>query len=137
MIRKQNGFGRNNFTHREIRLNVLYAFYETWWFRLVAILTICVSLFLIVKYRINSLQKQNRLQEVEIAQRTQTLQITLEVSQDKLMGQMLMLERLLGTISHDIKTPLLFLARSNKRLVKINVRRLACCVCFERLLSKG
>lgn len=99
-IRKQSGFGTNNYTTTELSLIVMPFFYQTWWFRV--LIGICITLlilgFIKIRYRYLILQR-NRL-EAEVKERTDAL-----VYHNKLM------EKLTVMIAHDLKSPLHFLSK--------------------------
>ncbi|MGN7824114.1 ATP-binding protein [Chitinophaga sp. 22536] len=115
-VRKLKGFGRDQYIEKTITIRVEEAFYETGWFRLLALgVLICLG-FVLYKLRIRRIQEQNRLLELKVFNRTEKLQETMTILQESdemLRKQSLMHKHLLTAITHDIKTPLRFLLRVN------------------------
>lgn len=111
-IRKINGFGANNFTELAVVFTVQLAWFETWWFRLLATGLLVLSIVAYLRWRITSIQYKNQLLETHVSDRTRELKLTLDhlqASENKLRQQGLMQQRLIAAITHDIKTPMKFL----------------------------
>lgn len=118
-IRKINGFGKENYTIKKVALHVPPSWYETLWFRVLAIFLFALAVYLFVKLRLRLIQKENQALEIKIAKRTQKLQRTLgalEKSEQELQRQMHIQTRLIASMSHDINTPLKFVSKSAGRI---------------------
>lgn len=108
-IRKKNGFGVGNYGSETIEIDVPPFWYQTWWFYVSIVLAVFLAVFLYLKNRIRSVQRQSKLLELQISERTSQLQGTLrdlESSQNELLGQMHLQSRLMASIAHDVRSPL-------------------------------
>ncbi|HVI45858.1 MAG TPA: ATP-binding protein [Chitinophaga sp.] len=117
-IRKLKGFGRDQYIEKVITILVQDAFYEKGWFRLVVLFALICLIMALYKIRVRHIQRQNRLLEINVGSRTRKLEETMTIlreSDQQLRRQSLMHKRLLTAITHDIKTPLKFLLRVNKK----------------------
>jgi signal transduction histidine kinase len=118
LIRKRAGFG-NSYLYTQTVLEVLPAFWQTWWFRLFALLLLAGVVTGIIRLRTFYLNRKNKQLERTVALRTAELKDiinVLEVSEMKLAEELRLQQRLIGNIAHDIKTPLKFLTLSARRL---------------------
>ncbi|WP_177194026.1 two-component regulator propeller domain-containing protein [Dyadobacter sp. SG02] len=108
-IRKKNGFGTDNYGYETVDIDVPPFWYQTWWFYLSVALAVPLAVFFYLKHRIRSVQRQSRLLELQISERTSQLQGTLrdlESSQNELLSQMHLQSRLMASIAHDVRSPL-------------------------------
>lgn len=118
-IRKLNGFGQNNYKEKVIVVRVPPYWYQTFWFYMGLGVFIMVSGLSFLYVRTRYLVGRNRMLENLIEKRTDKLEQTLrsleaaQVAQEK---QNYIQERLIAAISHDIRTPLKFLASSNRSI---------------------
>lgn len=111
-IRKINGFGKNNYTDKILMLTVCPAYYETYWFRLLAVLLLIISVVVYIKLHTHHIKQQNQILESRVSARTAELEsalASLSHSEKKLRHQARTQERLLASITHDIKTPMKYL----------------------------
>ncbi len=99
-LRKDAGFGRNNYIATELSFVVMPFFYQTWWFYLLVAAVVIASTVVIVKMRYRYLLHQRNRLEAEVKDRTLEL-----AYQSKLM------EKLTVSIAHDLKSPLYFLSK--------------------------
>jgi signal transduction histidine kinase len=114
IIRKPSGFG-GAYISKTVQLTVLPAWYETWLVRAMAVLLMVLLAIIFNRWRIRNLVRQNLFLENQIEAKTQVLKVTLDNlqnAQSNLLRQMFLLERLVGAITHNIRTPLIFLNRS-------------------------
>ncbi|GAA0540512.1 sensor histidine kinase [Chitinophaga japonensis] len=114
LVRKINGFGKNNYTRQRLLLIVQPAYYEAWWFRLLVLLLLEAAVIIYSWLRTRRIKKRNQLLESRVADRTAELQSamsSLSHSEKKLRLQTLTQERLIAAITHDIKTPLKYLVQ--------------------------
>ncbi|WP_159467082.1 ATP-binding protein [Dyadobacter sp. 3J3] len=118
-IRKNNGFGRDNYMYKKISILVPPDWYETQWFRIAALFLFIFAVYLFIRLRLRIIKKENRLLEIKIARRTRKLEHTfsaLEKSERELHRQMHIQTRLIASMSHDIKTPLKFVSNAAGRI---------------------
>ena len=112
-IRKQNGFGTDNYTYKEIEFYITVPWYKQWWFNIIMLGLIALLFMWYYNVRTRQLrQKQERL-EKQVAEKTKELQQKTEVL-EKSDG---IKTRLISIISHDIVTPLKFITVAGKNLV--------------------
>ena len=119
LVRKMNGFGLHN--HEIARLVVIVPqhWYETWVFRLFCVALLGALIYLLVWLRTQSLNRRNEELEVRIRSRTQNLEdtmIALKNSEANLSRQMSIQTRLVASISHDIRTPMKFMAEGAAKI---------------------
>lgn len=111
-IRKINGFGNNNYTEKILLLTVAPAYYETIWFRLLIVLSLIAAVVVYIRIHTYHIKQQNLSLESRVSARTAELESTmasLRRSEKKLRRQTRTQERLIASITHDIKTPMKFL----------------------------
>lgn len=120
MIRKLNGFGINNYSIKKVYLIILPFWYETLWAKALFIVGF-VFLFLFTTYfyniyRLNVIKKENELLQREILKHTLSLNHTLQklkVSKNQMSIQIHVMSRLLASITHDIQSPLHYIANTS------------------------
>lgn len=108
-IRKQSSFGYNSYSDYFIRIQVSPPWYRHpvaifGWFALLALLT-----WLLLRLRVQLVEKQNRLLQETVQKRTLELQEALEElthSEQALRQQTDLQQKLLAAFSHDIKAPM-------------------------------
>ena len=112
-IRKINGYGPNNVKVIEIPFAIIAPWYKKWWSLPLALLLLTGMTFFFLKIRTRQYQiKQAKLQ-VQIEDKTKTLQLkNNELEKNNKINM-----RLISIISHDIVTPLKFLAVGGENLV--------------------
>lgn len=111
-IRKINGFGKNNYTDKILVLTVQPAYYETYWFRLLIVFLLIIVVMIYIRVHTHHIKQQNLVLESRVSARTAELEATmasLSKSEKKLRRQARTQERLLASITHDIKTPMKYL----------------------------
>jgi len=111
-VRKINGFGKNNYTDKILILTVAPAYYETWWFRLLVMLVLIICIVIYIRLHTRHIKQQNQVLESRVSARTSELEsalASLSISEKKLRRQARTQERLLASITHDIKTPMKYL----------------------------
>lgn len=110
-IRKLNGFD-TKFSTKKITLIVDYYFYETVWFKTLILVLLLSSIYLFIWIRYRILRLQNETLEKTINIRTKELKENiknLKAAELNLKNKINQQKKLIGTISHDIKSPLKFL----------------------------
>ena len=119
LLKKVNGFGAGNYTYKKLHLSIPFPWYRTAWAYSIFFLASLVVIFLITRITNLYLQRKNRILEEAVAARTSALTQLLgklEISRENLEKQSFIKEQVIASISHDIKTPLRFLIRLNKKL---------------------
>lgn len=110
-LRKDAGFGKNNYITAELSFVVMPFFYQTWWFYLLIMACVVGIVMVVIKMRYRYLVRQRNRLEAEVKDRTRAL-----AYQNKLM------EKLTVMIAHDLKSPLYFLSKVTGNL-RHNVQR--------------
>ncbi|HEX2629029.1 MAG TPA: ATP-binding protein [Chitinophagaceae bacterium] len=121
VIRKCNGFGKDNFTYKTLTIVVPPRFFETTWFKILAGVFLAILVWIYIAYRTRYIRQKNRMLEERIALRTRELEATLTAlreSESDLRNQTRIQERLISAIAHDIKSPLKFMIDGARRLFK-------------------
>ncbi len=113
-IRKKNGFGQQNYETITIGFSISIPWYLQWWFYLLGIVFLFGTTILLFELRTLQLTKNQKRLERLVAEKTKELQLqnTLLEKNDTIKT------RLISIISHDIITPLKFLAVAGRKLVE-------------------
>lgn len=118
LVRKIKPFS-SEYETKKIVISIPFLFYEKIWFKvLISILLISIFLFAL-KIRNRLIRKKNIALEKTIKQRTSDLFETvssLKITKNNLNQEILQQKKLIGTISHDIRSPLRFLSITAKYL---------------------
>jgi signal transduction histidine kinase len=120
LIRKIDGFGVNNVQVKKIYLDVPPFWYETAWARisigLVFFSLLAMIMYLYNRHRLRSIEIENTRLEGLVFDRTAELMDTLkqlEQSKTDMSGQIYTMSRVLTSITHDIQSPLKYIAYSS------------------------
>lgn len=109
LVRKVNGFGKDNYTVRKICVIVPPLWYQTWWAKILLIMVVAGVFYLYNSFRLRNISREKaRLEEI-VAKRTESLNRALqdvEGSKNEMGRQLHMLSRLLASMTHDIQSPL-------------------------------
>ncbi|TDE10509.1 ligand-binding sensor domain-containing protein [Dyadobacter psychrotolerans] len=97
-VRKQNGFGPNNFSYDVFKFYIVPAWYETWLFRIATAILLLGVFWLILKAHTSFLLKK---------QKTKSLHRRYHIS-----------NQVVAAINHDIQTPLHYIAGSVSQIHK-------------------
>jgi signal transduction histidine kinase len=119
MLVSDNG----KFIYKKINIIILPYFYQTLWFKIFAFSVILLLLYFLVRWRINFLKKKNHELEEIVNSRTKSLSDTvekLEITKTKLHKEIEQQKKLIGTISHDITTPVKFISMTAKEVLDKN-----------------
>lgn len=111
------------FIYKKINIIIPPYFYQTLWFKIVTFFLFLWLLYLIVRWRISFLKKRNQELEEIINSRTQKLSDTVEklvTTKEKLHKEVEQQKKLIGTITHDITTPVKFIALTAKGVLDEN-----------------
>jgi phosphoglycerate-specific signal transduction histidine kinase len=97
-----------------LSLHINPPFWQTWWFRVLAIVFVLALLYLFIQYRSRTLKERNLVLEKKVLQRTNELHNSLaelKTTQDQLIQseKMASLGELTSGIAHEIKNPLNFI----------------------------
>lgn len=118
IIRKMNSF-YSHYIHKRITLIVPPYFWETDWFYVLLCLSVPVIIFYSIKLRIKYVRYKNALLKRKIIENTRQLRntiSTLRVTKDKLKQHTAIQEKLIASISHDIRSPLRFMVDTGEYL---------------------
>lgn len=122
VIRKLNGYGLNDYSLKKIYILIPPLWYETWWARLIFSTALTLLVYLIVNYRTRSIQEKNEQLELLVKERTESLNYTvaeLNQSKNEMSDQLRLLSRILASISHDIQSPLTYIAFASSTIKKM------------------
>lgn len=123
VIKKNNGFNLEP-TQKKINFKVPFYFYEKLWFKILLSTFILALIFIAYQIRLNFIKQQNIELEKNIQLRTEDLNLTIDFlneTKQKLKTKIDLQKKLIGTISHDIKSPLKYLTVGLKRLEAISL----------------
>lgn len=121
VIRKSNGFGKDNYSYKVLTLVVPPRFFETTWFKILIAVFLAIVIWIYIAWRTRYIRQKNRMLEDRIAVRTRELEATLTAlkeSESDLRKQTRIQERLITAIAHDIKSPLKFMIDGAKRMFR-------------------
>jgi signal transduction histidine kinase len=113
-IRKMNGFGRDNYSYKEISFVISTPWYQRWWFYVACAGLLTVLIIMYFNFRTNQFKVRQRRLEKQVAEKTKELQYQNEVLEKNNSIK----TRLISIISHDIVTPLKFLTAAGKNLLE-------------------
>jgi signal transduction histidine kinase len=108
---------KQEYVFKKIKIIIPPFFYQTLWFKVIIVFLLLFLLYLSVRWRTSFHKKKNRELEAVIRSRTKALSQTvedLEMTQIKLGKEIEQQKKLIGTITHDITTPLKFIALTSK-----------------------
>lgn len=108
------------FIYKKIKIIIPPYFYQTLWFKTFLTIIFLLCIYFLVKWRISFLQKKNRELEEIVNSRTKILSDTvekLEITKGKLHKEIEQQKKLIGTITHDITTPVKFIALTAKEIL--------------------
>lgn len=111
------------FIYKKITIEVQPLYYQTIYFKVLLLLLLILSLLLIHKLRIRYWQRINKKLGFLVNEKTQSLQeslIEIEEIKNQLQKETRMQKKLLGTISHDIATPLKYINIIATKLSKLS-----------------
>ncbi len=117
-IRSLSGFD-SVYRYKTITLVVPYLFYQTLWFQIFCFVLFIAGIIFLWYMRLYYLKVKNRQLKKLVIQKTQKLAKTIEKlkqTKDNLKQEVGQQERLVKSISHDIKSPLKFLSYTVRHL---------------------
>lgn len=116
-VRKRTGFGSANYVYHHLTFEVRPYWYQTWWFRIMAVFIVAATIFYFVKRRIRYLQRTKQRLEKMVTERTLELQETIAVldsSEQELSRINKIQDQAMAIILHDIRSPLHYLSLSTR-----------------------
>jgi signal transduction histidine kinase len=119
VIRKDNGFGSDNYSYKTLAIIIPPAFYETWWFYGLLLLFVLLLMWLYGRLRLHYIQRKNKQLEALINNRTEELSkvlASLSISEQNIRQQLHVRDILFAAISHDIGSPLKFMSMMAEEL---------------------
>ena len=111
------------YIYKKIKIIIPPYFYQTLWFKLFISSIILLLLYIVVRWRIRFLKKKNHELEEIVNSRTKSLSDTVEklkITKIKLHKEIEQQKKLIGTITHDITTPVKFIALTAKEALNQN-----------------
>ncbi len=114
VLQSSNAANEFNGPEKALLIHISPPFWQTWWFRIVAMLSAAGLLYGFIRYRSRNLQQRNIVLEEKVMQRTNELHTSLaelKTTQDQLIQseKMASLGELTSGIAHEIKNPLNFI----------------------------
>ena len=115
-VRKMTGFD-SQYRNKRLVIEIQPAFYQTWWFRILTAALVLLAMGYAVKMRMRYIRRKNILLEKKVAEKTFQLRSTvtaLRRTKQNLGKEVVKHKKLIAAITHDIKSPLRFLAMTGK-----------------------
>ncbi|MBL7745153.1 MAG: HAMP domain-containing histidine kinase [Chitinophagaceae bacterium] len=114
LIRKRNGFGKEDYSYKELVFHISIPWYKRWWFYLLCLVAAFGLVALYLQVRTRQYKIRQRKLEQQVAEKTKELQEQNEILEKNNSIK----TRLISIISHDIVTPLKFLTVAGKNLLE-------------------
>lgn len=114
---------QGEYTYKKINIIIPPYFYQTVWFKILIGSVFLLIFYFLARWRISFLKKRNHELEEIISSRTKSLSDTvekLEITKIKLHKEIEQQKKLIGTITHDITTPVKFIALTAKEALNQN-----------------
>ncbi|WP_223609281.1 HAMP domain-containing sensor histidine kinase [Chryseobacterium sp. OSA05B] len=112
---------RGKYVYKKINIIIPPYFYQTLWFKVIAVSTLLLILNFLIRWRISFLKKKNYELEGIVNLRTKNLSDTVEKLEEtkiQLHNEIEQQKKLIGTITHDITTPIKFIALTAKEVLE-------------------
>ncbi|MBO9611362.1 MAG: hypothetical protein J7619_01635 [Dyadobacter sp.] len=129
IVRKQNGFGIDNFDYKKVYIIVPYKWYERSWaiglFLLSITMLLVVGIYFYNVYRLKAIKRKNAELEATILSRTKSLETAvseLRQSKNQLNHQVHIMSRLVASITHDVQSPLKYITFASGHISKMAKR---------------
>lgn len=113
-MRKLNGYGLDNYSYKTLHFTIEKYWFNRWWFYLICFIVALGLVRIYLWYKTQKLEADRLVLEKQVAEKTRSLQqknAALEKSNS-------VQTRLISIISHDIITPLKFMAVGGKELME-------------------
>ncbi|SHK36691.1 sensor histidine kinase [Chryseobacterium polytrichastri] len=114
---------KGKFIYKKVNIIIPPYFYQTLWFKIFTFIIILFLIYFLIRWRIHFLKMKNHELEEIVNSRTKSLSDTvekLEITKTKLHKEIEQQKKLIGTISHDITTPVKFIAMTTKEVLDKN-----------------
>jgi len=114
--RKFSGF-ENKYEYKHITIIIPPAFWQTWWFKIILYLLTIILIVVIIRMRTQYIKSKNIFLQQEIEKHTKQLKATVKTltsTKGKLKKQLWFQKNMMNSISHDLKTPMKYLAITSK-----------------------
>lgn len=111
--------GNGKFAYKKILIEIKPFFYQTMWFKIFVILSGILLVIIIVQIRTNFIRIINKKLKSNLYSRNQELKETadtLEMTRNKLKNESEYQQKIMESISHDITTPVKFIALLSQKL---------------------
>jgi signal transduction histidine kinase len=125
-LRVRNGYEPNEFGVQTITFRILKPWYQSWWFYILCFLLLLSLIWLLVRLRTATINKRKKELQQLVSIQTRNLQAQskqleaqlhqLKDQQEELEEDNLIKARLISIISHDMISPLKFMAEGGKEL---------------------
>ncbi|WP_254411160.1 sensor histidine kinase [Dyadobacter diqingensis] len=122
LVRKLNGFGISNYTIKKIYFVVPLLWYQTWWATVLFVLVMIAGVYLFYVIKVKNMKRENARLEALVGGRTERLNnalLDLETSKKDMSRQIQMLSMLLTSMTHDVQSPLNFIALTSGGIPKM------------------
>jgi signal transduction histidine kinase/ligand-binding sensor domain-containing protein/response regulator RpfG family c-di-GMP phosphodiesterase len=109
LLRAANSSGKWNNEPYTFEINVRFAWYQNWWVWLLAAMLLIGLVLLILQLRTKKLNKQKKLLEAKVMERTKQLElqkVEIELKNKQLQEASKAKSEFLANMSHEIRTPL-------------------------------
>ncbi|SKA18935.1 sensor histidine kinase [Sediminibacterium ginsengisoli] len=121
VIREKNNFSYNTYLYKTLYIDIPPLFYERPLFQTAILLLAALLIYLFIRLRTQRLRRKNERLDRLVKARTQELNMSvhaLQESEASLRKGMHLQEKLIASISHDIRTPLKFLLMATERSLR-------------------
>jgi len=108
-----------SFAYKKVPIEIIPYFYQTQIFKTLMILLLAGAIILVIQIRTNFLKIKNKKLKTNLHNRNQELQKTsnkLEITKTKLKNESEYQQKIMESISHDIMTPVKFIALLSQKL---------------------
>lgn len=112
-VRASNDIGFKSYKETSVNIIIIPAFYQTWIFRIIAMIILILGVFLLIKYRTGKIQKQNIILENRVIERTKDLDKTIH----ELNLEIATKNKFFSIIAHDLRSPFTAMLGFSKHLV--------------------
>jgi signal transduction histidine kinase len=119
LIRRVNGFSKNRYLYRTLQFTVAPPWYLTPVFISICCIGMLTLIWWVTRWRMKWVHSKNKLLEQKINNKTQELRVALDalqISAEELSLRTRIQEKMIASISHDVKVPMGFLKTVSENL---------------------